>query len=279
MRYYIDYAAVGGGSTELPAPRRGLSERHPEELFLEYNKRRAAIAMQIAPQKSVLALYVTPILLHFNHPSLPGYVEGADGAGGISAFEPTDQMKGAASSVVRDFSAVDRELLQRHGNLRTPAIESLMLMGSVGSCAQNARSDFDFWVVVDEQKLTPSAAAALRKKLAIIERWAAKQNAELHFFYSDAGMVRAGNFGSADKDSAGSSQAKLLKEEFYRTCIHVAGKYPLWWLTPPSATDQEYEDAVKTCGRPRLRQRQVRGLGKRRQNRNRGGVRRRAVAD
>ncbi len=245
MRYYIDYGSIGGGLTELPAPRLSLSARPAEELFLEYNKRRTAIALQIAPQKSALALFVTPILLHFNHPSLPGYVEGAEGAGGISAFEPTDRMKGAASSVVKDFSAVERDMSQRHGNVRKPAIESLMLMGSVGSCAQNAQSDFDFWVVVDEQRLPPLAAAALRKKLAIIERWAAMQNTEVHFFYSDSGRVRAGNFGSADKDSAGSSQAKLLKEEFYRTCIHVAGKYPLWWLTPPSATDQEYEDAVK----------------------------------
>jgi adenylate cyclase class 1 len=222
-------------SSLLPA------ERH----FIEYNRRRVNIALQVAPQKSAIALYLAPVLLHFNHPSLPGYIDGAEEASGIAVFELTEQMKSTASSLVKDYSSIERDLNQQSRNMRKPAIESLILMGSVGSCAQNAQSDFDFWVVVDEKTLTPQAQATLRKKLVLVEKWAEKQNTEIHFFYSDVDKVRVGDFGSADKESAGSSQAKLLKEEFYRTCIHVAGKYPIWWLTPPSTTDQEYADSVK----------------------------------
>ncbi len=48
----------------------------------------------------------------------------------------------------------------------------------------------------------------------------------------DLTRIREDRFGVSDHESSGSAQGKILKEEFYRTMIHVAGKIPLWCVTP-----------------------------------------------
>jgi len=244
----LDYGGLGGGNRGGNGPENvggpgGGKTSTPEKLFVEYNKKRIQIATQISPQKSPLAIHLVPLLLHHNNPSLPGYVESPEGCGGIALFELTDDMKQAAAYVIKDYKAVERELIQ--ARILKTSIESVLLMGSVGSSAQSAGSDFDYWVVVDGTKIQPKELENLKKKLTAVEQWGDKQGAEVHFFITDLNKVRVNDFGKVDKESAGSSQARLLKEEFYRTCIHVAGKRPLWWLTPPGLNDEEYEEAIR----------------------------------
>ncbi len=215
-----------------------------QKLFLEYNRHRREMAVQAAPKNAPIALSFVPLLLHYNHASMPCYLEAPEGAGGIDAFELADDMRQIAAAMLPDWRGVEKDV----GYFRPKKIliESLMLMGSVGTAAQNAASDYDYWVVVDEKQLTAAETEWLQRKLAAIETWAAeKHGLELHFFITDIHRVRANNFGSVDHESAGSSQAHLLKEEFYRTCIHVAGKYPAWWLTPPGVDDAAYAKALQ----------------------------------
>ena len=210
-----------------------------QKLFLEYNRHRRQMAVEAAPKNAPIALGFVPLLLHYNHPSMPCHVEAPGGAGGIDAFELTDDMRQSAAVMISDWRAVEKDL--GYWKPKKTLIESLMLMGSVGTAAQNAASDYDYWVVVDHKTLAPPEMEWLQRKLAAIEAWGAeKQGLELHFFITEIDRVRANDFGSVDQESAGSSQAHLLKEEFYRTCIHVAGKYPAWWLTPPGVDDAEY---------------------------------------
>jgi adenylate cyclase class 1 len=115
-------------------------------------------------------------------------------------------------------------------------------MGSIGSVAQSKNSDFDYWVVIEESKLSKEGLNALRKKLASIEKWADEKKVEVHFFLTDTEKTKNNYFGESDKESAGSSQALILKEEFYRTAILVSGKDPLWWILPAGLTDIEYEE-------------------------------------
>ncbi len=244
----IDYGNLGMGSGRRGGPNNlGGGPNAPtlpaEKLFHEYNKKRIQIATQISPQKSPIAIHLVPLLLHFNNSALPGYVESPDGCGGIALFEWSEEMKQTAAYLIKDYKSVERDLQQARVN--TTRIESVLLMGSVGSSAQSAGSDFDYWVVVDGTKVPPKDLDNLQKKLVAVEQWADKQGAEVHFFITDLNKVKVNDFGKVDKESAGSSQARLLKEEFYRTCILVAGKRPLWWLTPPGISDEEYENAIK----------------------------------
>ncbi len=215
-----------------------------QKLFLAHNHHRCQMAVQAAPKNAPIALGFVPLLLHYNHASLPCYLEAPAGAGGIDAFELTDEMRQIAAAMVSDWRAVEKDIA--YWTPKKLLMESLMLMGSVSTAAQNAASDYDYWVVVDETRHTPAEADWLQRKLSLIEAWAdEKYGLELHFFITDIHRVRANNFGSVDQESAGSSQAHLLKEEFYRTCIHVAGKYPAWWLTPPGVDDAGYAKALQ----------------------------------
>lgn len=202
------------------------------------------MAVQSSPKNAPIALSFVPLLLHYNHSSMPCYLEAPEGAGGIEGFELTDEMRQSGAVMSPDWRAVEKDL--GYWRPKKTLIESLMLMGSVGTAAQNAASDYDYWVVVDEKQHTPAEAEWLHRRLLAIETWAEeKHNLELHFFITDIHKVRANNFGSVDQESAGSSQAHLLKEEFYRTCIHVAGKYPAWWLTPPGVDDATYAKTLQ----------------------------------
>lgn len=216
----------------------------PDRPLLDWNKQRRQIAVQISPAGASVALNFIPLLFHYNHASMPCYIESPDGAGGIEVFELTDDMRQTAASLLPDYKGIEKDI--NWWRPKKCLIESLLLMGSVGSSAQNAASDYDYWLMIDRKKLTEAEVRYLETKLAAVEKWAdEKQKIEVHFFLTDLNMVQANDFGSVDKESAGSSQARLLKEEFYRTCIHVAGKYPAWWLTPPGATDAEYAATLK----------------------------------
>ena len=44
-------------------------------------------------------------------------------------------------------------------------------------------------------------------------------------------------------ENAGSSQHHLLLDEFYRTGLLVAGRYPVWWLVP-AEYEKHYDEYV-----------------------------------
>ncbi|BBD07089.1 class I adenylate cyclase [Desulfovibrio ferrophilus] len=120
-------------------------------------------------------------------------------------------------------------------------IEALYTIGSVGTVAQNAGSDLDYWVCYDPENMPENLIDGLMDKLEHIERWADETfGLEVHFFTMDLENIRQNNFGFSDSESSGSAQALLLKEEFYRSAVCAAGKAPLWWVTPVGSSDKEY---------------------------------------
>lgn len=127
-------------------------------------------------------------------------------------------------------------------------------MGSLGSVAQTRSSDVDYWVCYDSKTATPQALQGLRAKLDSITSWAMDTfELEAYFFLMSMDDVRANEFGFSDKESSGSAQAILLKEEFYRTIVPVAGLHPTWWVTPPGVSEKAYQAwnaATKTLPKP-----------------------------
>lgn len=218
--------------------------------YLLFNEERKKRAVEISPKSAGVALNFVPFLLHVNHPDFPGYIPAdANPVCGIHQFTPGE----ANLHLARKFFPDSVAIRGANPNIypRRFVIESLMLMGSIGSVAQNAKSDFDYWVCVKLKDFAEGEVDLLKQKLAAVEKWADSQGIEVHFFLTDIFKARVNNFGSSDKESAGSSQAKILKEEFYRTVILVAGKFPMWWLFPPGVTDEQYASLVedlKTSG-------------------------------
>ncbi|MBU1611106.1 MAG: class I adenylate cyclase, partial [Proteobacteria bacterium] len=117
-------------------------------------------------------------------------------------------------------------------------IQGLYAMGSIGSVAQTRASDVDYWVCYDPASATPKKLEGLRVKLAAITDWAMETyELEVYFFLMSMDDVRRNEFGFSDKESSGSAQAILLKEEFYRTVVPVAGMHPAWWVTPSGVSE------------------------------------------
>ncbi len=128
----------------------------------------------------------------------------------------------------------------------TVMITGLYTMGSYGSVAQTAESDIDCWVCISDDTATRSAMQGLRKKLDALTLWADLQfNLEAHFFPMSEENIRQNNFGYSDKESSGSAQAILLKEEFYRSALKLAGKNLAWWVIPAGASRKIHEQYAR----------------------------------
>ncbi|MBI5450885.1 MAG: class I adenylate cyclase [Gammaproteobacteria bacterium] len=173
-------------------------------------------------QREVMDLL--PLLFHYNHPTFPGFVSKETPAG-ISEYTPSSRELDACKSLVPSFDFRSRALARYD-------LQALFLMGSCGSIAFSSDSDFDIWLC-HRSDLNEKQLAELQGKATAIENWAATYNLEVHFFLMDAEKFRSGQNVELSSESSGSAQHFLLLDEFYRTSILFAGRYPLWWLVPP----------------------------------------------
>jgi adenylate cyclase class 1 len=191
--------------------------------FLNLHRQRLARIEEDLPQAKCDLLKLLPLLVHLNHPLLPGYVSGSTPAG-IPGFQVSAELARIAKGMFRGFNETSRAQPRY-------VIHGLYVMGSVGSIAYSRRSDLDFWVC-HKPSLSEAELAQLRSKLEKIEAFAAERGLEVHFFLMNLERFRAGESEALSKESSGSTQHILLLEEFYRTAIHIAGRYPLWWIVP-----------------------------------------------
>ncbi|MEW6500450.1 MAG: class I adenylate cyclase [Thermodesulfobacteriota bacterium] len=215
------------------------------ERYRQYNEERITKATLFNPAKAAIFFKGVPYLLHTNYPDLPGFVENKECPCGIHGYEPEKMMPGDLFRKYFPTSSAMR-LDSQAPRTSPPAIHSLKTIGSIGTVAQSALSDCDFWVSVRFKDLGKEGLAMLREKCKGIEQWALKRGAEVHFFLMDIDQTRENSFetSATDEESAGSAIKLLLKDELFRTHILVAGKPVLWWLIPPGFTEGEYRHFV-----------------------------------
>jgi adenylate cyclase class 1 len=137
-------------------------------------------------------------------------------------------------------------------------IQAVYAMGSLGTVAQTSSSDLDCWVCYDGD-VTMDVEHGLKRKLDAMALWAdTEYGLEVHFYPMRMDDVRDNRFLSGDEESSGSAQVLLLKEEFYRTALKLAGKNIAWWVTPAGASRKMYDACIRAarryplCGKPRL---------------------------
>lgn len=203
--------------------------------FLQFNQHKIERALNTFSETDRMVFMIIPRLLHVNQKGLPGYL-GEDVPCGIHKYTIDTQTQRFAEQL---FSGT---IIRRNKNF-DPIIHSLLLVGSVGSIAQNQKSDLDYTLLVDKSRLSEKDIALLKRKLKLIEKWAMFEfDLETHFFINDIQEVKNNIFGESDSESTGSALAKLLKEEMYRTMIVAAGKIPFWWIVPVKTDDNKYHD-------------------------------------
>jgi adenylate cyclase, class 1 len=206
--------------------------------FLQINQGRLQRARQGLSTRQQLVLKLLPLLLHVNHPLLPGYVC-ANTPAGLSGFEPDDEVLAEVQRLTRSFV-----YKPRRGQGAAP-LHGLFLMGSLGTVAQAEQSDMDLWLC-HAPILSTRELQDLRKKCDQLESWAATQGAEVHLFLVDPQRFAQGaREVQLSSDDCGTTQHYLLLDEFYRTAIWLGGRTPIWWLVPVYE-EPRYHDYCRT---------------------------------
>jgi len=217
--------------------RREQDLRARRAAFEALNRARLQRAREALGPRRAAWLELLPLLLHVNHPLLPGYV-GAGAPAGLPGYDPGRE----ALQLLRRLAPGYR---YRRRAYRRFSLQALFLMGSAGSLAQTDDSDLDVWICHDPA-LGPAARRALAAKCAALEAWGRECfGLETHLYPVDPERFRQGEQASLAADGCGALQHHLLLEEFYRTAIHLAGRQPLWWLVPVEAEREGYEAAAR----------------------------------
>ncbi|HSH69469.1 MAG TPA: class I adenylate cyclase, partial [Deferrisomatales bacterium] len=214
-----------------------------EQAMARYMRRRRQTLEQQVGTRGRDALHLLPFLLHVNQPGLPGFVDAEGCPVGITGYSPTNT---ELSLVQRLFPGAR---VRRTGVL-SPVIDLVAVMGSVGTIGFTADSDLDVWVC-HNQGITPGITLRhYREKVRAVEAWLSEHSGlEIHLFLQATGRIADNDFGDTDVEGCGSAMGALLKEEFYRTGVHLAGRHPFWWLVPPDSSPEDYRDHVERLHR------------------------------
>ncbi|KAF0192238.1 MAG: adenylate cyclase class 1 [Gammaproteobacteria bacterium] len=191
--------------------------------FMALNRDRLERTRDSLSARQVPFLDLLPLIFHVNHPLLPGFIT-KDSPRGISDYSPSARSIKAANKLAKSFYTRKRALLHYD-------IYSIFIMGSSGTIAHSDASDFDVWIC-HRPDTPPVQLSELRQKATAVELWAAGLGVTAHFFLMDAESFKAGERVTLSSESSGSAQHHLLLEEFYRTSLLLAGRYPLWWMVP-----------------------------------------------
>jgi len=179
-------------------------------------------------------LTLLPLLFHINDQSLPGYISN-DVPVGISNYKPLKTSLDVAKKINKKFKHSKRALSRYN-------IYSIFLTGSSGTIAHTDQSDFDIWIC-HRPDMAIADIELLKLKTDAISKWCAALELEVHFFLMDEHRFNDEKHGKLDSDHSGTAQHHLLLEEFYRTGVYIAGRYPLWWLVPPEH-EHDYQNHV-----------------------------------
>ena len=196
-----------------------------KQRFSQLNEQRLARALASLSERQQQLLQLLPLLFHVNHPMLPGYVSAATPAQ-LYGYEPDKASLRLAKILARSFT------YSRDISDKTPGIDALFVMGSVGSIAHSDSSDLDIWVC-HNPALGAAALGELERKCEQISHWAAQHvHLEVHFFLMTGEGFQTGRAARLSSEASGSAQHYLLLDEFYRTALWLGGKLPLWWFVP-----------------------------------------------
>ena len=212
----------------------GFDFKAIKERFFALNKARLARTMHELRQRQREFIELLPLLFHTNHPILPGYVSKATPAG-IPDYSPSATTLNLAKKIAKSFSYKRRAYRRYY-------IDAIYMMGSTGTIAYSNKSDFDIWICYDEE-LTPQQVDALQSKAKAIEEWAQAMDVDAHLFLVNPVDFREGKHDALTSESSGTALHYLLLEEFYRTSLLLAGRYPVWWLVPPEQ-ERNYNEIV-----------------------------------
>lgn len=202
--------------------------RTTEHCMLANNRRRLTWAEEKFASGQDDFFRLLPCLLHSSRFEEYMDMRGAFGCR-IDGFEPDHTQMRLLDTMFPFIKERSRTALQSE----MVRIAAVYTIGSLGTVAQNRKSDVDVWVCLEGAGPDKTLRSRLVMKCEGLSDWARQEyGLELHFFVMTMDEIRSNNFGMLSQEGSGSAQALLLKEEFYRTALLVAGRFPRWWSLP-----------------------------------------------
>lgn len=210
--------------------------------YLEYNRIKYQRFQNLLPNNTVKRIINSiPYLLSVNRKKLPGYVDGDVPLGIANYFVDENTKKFIRAKFPGAYTDI---------HYKNPSIEMLAVMGSVGTIAYNKKSDFDYWVCVKRENFTNDGYKNFQKKVEAVQKWASLElKVPVHLFINDIRRIRENVFAEDEDEAFGTTIGAVLKDEFLRSSIIVAGKIPFWWVLPSSVKDEGYEKFLKNLPR------------------------------
>lgn len=194
---------------------------------LDQYRIRRALASNDAHFKHVFQLL--PLLLHYNLPELPAYVENAPH--GIAKFSFNHYQQRFFDALIPDSNS---QIVSRC------VFDGLYSMGSTGSIVQTTESDLDLWLCHSEE-LTTEEYQLIELKLAKLTQWAKGLGIEVNFYLMNPERFKANHYNcGVSEEHSGSAQHFFLLDEFYRSAVRLAGKRLLWL----HFSDEDYKAIV-----------------------------------
>ena len=137
---------------------------------------RTARALSGMSQDFQRVFQLISLLLHCNHPNLPGYI--SEAPAGICHLELSDYQRQYLDQSVPhlDFSQIE-SFSDRTFN----AVYGVYVMGSVASVCQTSYSDLDIWVCHRED-LNQQERDKLQQKASALQCWAKGYAVEINLF-------------------------------------------------------------------------------------------------
>ena len=204
-----------------------------KQQFILHNIVRLREMIRYLPPKKLNLFKLIPLLIHINTPGFPGYVESYSHTFGIWNFENT----GFGKEFIKENNAV-KKLIKY--NIDDAAVQALYHIGSLGTFTQSEKSDFDYWVIINRARFSTKRYDALKQKLNLITIHSRKKfSQEVSFFIHDAQALIKNQLEDPAEGDLTSIPEILIKEEFYRTFIMIAGKMPAWVVLPCALSRDE----------------------------------------
>lgn len=196
----------------------------------QVDKFRLNTALQLMKKEVRDIVFTVPLLLHYNHPNIPGYRKG-NVPFGIDYFDE-----------INDFQ---KQYLLDHGvdpnahDEKYHPIYGLYAMGSTSSIAQSINSDLDIWVCVSKDT-SEEEIKLLSDKCHFINAYCKAEGAEVNLFVTPENRFLSGIHGAMDTEDCGSAQSLFLLDEFYRSSIRLTGRGIAWFMISESEENEDY---------------------------------------
>ncbi|HED35769.1 MAG TPA: hypothetical protein ENJ08_16370 [Gammaproteobacteria bacterium] len=193
------------------------------ELYFKRNKVQLESVVQYTTDEVYKYIKLIPLFLHLNNKLLPGYssdLKNLDVSPGVYTYQ-------ADKSAINDAKLINSKFRYQHeGIIKNATVDSVLL--------QRALIDGSFicWVIA-RSSLKNEQFESLKIKTEKISSWFSSKNIDIEFV-----CISEQDFTSDTKNIELSGNKAFFLDAFYSESILLAGKYPVWWLVPPSKESQ-----------------------------------------